>query len=276
MGLDILANNSGAPDSQPPYPVSSSSCKNLSSGNTLTQNKQTQSSSLQEPCSDFHALTHVSAATNKHFDSGSASNAVPIVQLQGEGELNEMLDNFLNSFEQHGAREEIHGESSSKASQPSNSLSKCRKTQTITPDTPLQNTGRRQRVRRSETAVTQRSDEAEMQPSCLRQQKKTSARHAVYPKHAMGTSEKAPARKHKRRKNNQYMFSLERKRSVSSKLSPRILLFQEDKQLRQIPVVKLERTGLLPDNITVQRYNQSQEVKVTLLYSDSSYKNIKV
>lgn len=258
MGLDILTNNN-----------SSSSSAFSSSTNNLTKDKQqNRTADLPEARPGFHCSTQV--------HSSCANNEVPILQQQEEGELTDILDHFLQSFEQHidncsaREKEEISGERLAKTSQPYTVLSKYRKTntQSNSPHPPhLHNTRRLQSARRSQTTELQQSDKAETQLS-LSQTCKAAACSIVPPKHAAGTSRKAkaPARPKKKRGTSQILFSLEikkKKKSVSSTdRKPRIFP-DRDKQLQQKPVVRLERSGPLPVRVTLKELCQSREVKVT-------------
>ncbi|XP_040903625.1 uncharacterized protein LOC121188117 [Toxotes jaculatrix] len=244
MGLDILPknNNSGVPHSQPPLPASSSSS------------------------------TQVVAVAR---GASGANGEVAILQQQGEGELNKILDHFLQSFEQHvdscSAREEqqMDGESSTEAY---TVLNKYRKANTLTktPHLPhLQNTHIPRPVTRCQTTELQRSDKTKTPPS-RSQTRRASAHTAVAPKHAEGTAGKVkvPATRLNKRRRSQYQFSLERKgmrvrKPVStSDTKTKILHDRGDKQLQQMPVVKLERSGLLPVRVTLQQHScQSVEVK---------------
>ncbi|XP_071362873.1 uncharacterized protein [Trachinotus anak] len=269
MGLDILPNsnnNNHAPQSQPPLPTGSSSC-------TYAQSKQQGSATgLLEAGPGFRGSAQVVAAARGA--SGSPSGEVPVLQQQGEGELNDMLDHFLQSFERHlnscSAREEegMGAESSTQASRSNTVLTnnKKNKTQTITADsTRLQNTRKPRPVKRSQTAEVQQNDEAETLPS-QSQPGKASAHSPGPPKHAEGTPGKEPAIRLNKRRKSQYMLSLERKRvrkSVSmTDTKTKILQDQGDKLLQQMPVVKLERSDPLPVRVILQGHScQSLEVK---------------
>lgn len=275
MGLDILTNNSAAPHSEPADPNGSSSSTCASSQNNLTQNKQeNRTNDLLEACPGVHGSTQVGAVAGCS-GSRSAKSEVPILQPQEEGELTDILDHFLQSFEQHiyncSAREkkEMDGESVAKASQPGTVLSKYSKTktQTITSHAShIQNTRRVQPARHSQTTTQQQSDKAETQSS-RSQTRKAAARRGVPPKRAGGASGKvrSPTQRQKKRRTNQYMFSLEKKKRKpvsSTDRKPRIFP-DRDKQLQQMPVVRLERSGPLPVKVTLQGRCQSREVKVT-------------
>ncbi|XP_074504892.1 uncharacterized protein LOC141775433 isoform X1 [Sebastes fasciatus] len=267
MGLDILPNNA-APHSQPPLPTSSSSCAYASSVNALAQNKQQgRTTGLLEAGPGFHGAAHVVAVAR---GAAGSSSEMPVLQQQGEGELTEMLDHFLLSFEQHvdccTAREEVEtgGQSCAEAAQ-----SKYRN------PPHLQNIHTPRPARRSQVTELQQRDEAETQPR--RSQSHTaSACSAAPPKHTEGSPEKVrPPAKRKKRRKNEYLLSLERKRVrvrkpvLSRDEKAKIVRDRRDEQLRQMPVVKLRRTGPLPDRVTLQEPS-CREVKSTAKTKTSS------
>lgn len=276
MGLDILTNNNAAPHSDSPGPNGSSSSVFASSRNNLTKDKQqNRTADLPEARPGFHGSSQVGAVAGSS-GSSCANSEVPILQQQEEGELTDILDLFLQSFEQHvdncsaREKEEMGGESSTKVSQPYTVLSKYRKTktQTISPHAPhLHNIRKLQPARHSQTTELQQSDKAETQLS-RSQTRKAAACCIVSPKHAGGTSGKAraPTRPQKKRRTSQYMFSLEikkKKKSESSTDQKPKIFSDRDKQLQQKPVVRLERSGPLPVKVTLQELCQSRDVKVT-------------
>lgn len=261
MGLDILPNkDNGAPHSHPPLPTSSINCTYVSSGSILTQNKQpARTTGLPESGPGFCGSTQVVAVSRVAGGSSSANGEVPVLQQQGEGELNEMLDHFLQSFEQHvdscTAREEVEMGGQS-----------C--TQTTTAH--LQSTRTPRPVRRSKITKLQHNDEAKT-PLNHSQPRKACAGGAIPPKHTEGTpgKDRAPAKRRKKRRKNEYLFSLEKKRvrvrkPVSSSDAKFIIVHDlVDKQLQQMPVVKLERSSSLPGKVTLHGLScQSLEVKV--------------
>lgn len=257
MGLDILpTNNNRAPHPQPPLPTSRSSIY-VSSGNILAQNKQQGCTGVLEAGPGFHGSTQVVAVSRGVAGSSSANFEVPILQQQGEGELNEMLDHFLQSFEQHvdscSAREEAERGGQS-----------C--TKTTTPH--LQNTQQPRPFRRSQITELQQNDNAETPPKPS-QPRKIPDRGTISPKHTQGTPGKvgAPAKRKKRRRKCMYLFTKERKRVrkpvSTSDVKSEIVHDRGDKQLQQMPVVKLERSDSLPGKVTLQGHScQSLEVKV--------------
>lgn len=260
MGLDILPNN-GAPHSQPPLPDSGRSC--TSSGKTLAQNKQQgRTTGLLEAGPGFHGSTQVFAVARGAGGSSSANGGVALLQQQGEGELNEILDHLLQSFEQHvgscTTREEVEkgGQSCTEARQPYTVL-------TTTPHLP--NTRTPRPVRRSQITKLQQRDEDETPVR----------RSQPHPKGTPGKVREPAKRPRKRRKKNQYPFSLERKRvrkpASSSDAKTKIGVEQGDKQLQQIPVVKLERRVPLAGRVTMQGPRcQSLEVQVTNFSNNSA------
>nr|XP_020450433.1 uncharacterized protein LOC109957127 isoform X2 [Monopterus albus] len=244
MGLHILpnGNSSGTKCAQPPIPTSSSRCTCASSGTNLAQNKQQDhTTGFLEAGPGVHGSTQVVNIAGGTCDSNSIASEVPVLQQHQEGELNDMLNNFLQLFEQHinscSAREDeqMDDESSSVASQPYSDLSKYRKT-TTTPTPPLQNKHSRQPVGCPRTTALQQSG---------------AAAHSTHPpKHTKGTTSKARAPV-RRGRTSQLMFSLGRevvrgRKSVSSNdAKTKIPHEQKDKQLQQVPVVILERSLVL-------------------------------
>ncbi|XP_044061778.1 uncharacterized protein LOC122880569 [Siniperca chuatsi] len=274
MGLDILPNNNnGGPHSQPPLSTSSSRYTYASSGNTLAYNKQPGcTTGTLEAGPSFHGPTQVVAVSRGAGGSSSANSEVPLLQQKGERELNEMLEHFLQSFEQHvdsfSAREEVEmgGQSCTEASQPYTVLNKYRKTNTPTTS--------------SQRTELQQNDEAET-PSRRSRPRQVSARSAVPPKHTKGTpgEVRAPTKPQKKRRQNQYLITSEKKsvrvrKPVSlSDAKTKIVHDRGDKQLQQMPVVKLERNGLLPVRLTLQGHScQSLEVKSPAKTKTSSVK----
>ncbi|XP_018535444.1 uncharacterized protein LOC108885544 [Lates calcarifer] len=284
MGLDILPNNN---NSQPPLPASSSSCTNASPGNNLAKSKQQGcTTGPQEAAPGFHGSTQVVAVARGTGGSTSENGETPVLQQQGEGELNVMLDHFLQSFEQHvdncSARdeEEVDGDSSTEASKLYTVLNKHRKPTTRTKTPHVQNTHIQCPVIHSQTAELQQSDKAET-PASRSNPQKASARSS---QNAEGAPETVgeQAKRQKRRRKKQYLLSLERKKvwvkkpvSTSDPKS-KILQDQGDKQLQWRPVVELERSGPLPVRVTLQEHSsQSLEVKnpVKAKCSSSSVKH---
>ncbi|KAA8588895.1 hypothetical protein FQN60_010240, partial [Etheostoma spectabile] len=251
MGLDILPNNNNsALHSQPPLPTRSSHCAYASCGNTLAQNNQQGcTTGLLEANTGFHGSTHVAVARGTG-SSSSAISEMPVLQQQGEGELNKMLDHFLQSFEQHvdscTARDEVEmfGQSCTEASQPYTVLRKYRKTKT--PHTPrLQNKHTLHPARHSQITPLQQRDETETLQRCS-QPRKAFACSASPPKHTEQSLRKvrAPAKRQKKKM---------RKTVSSSDAKTKSIRDRGDKQLKQMPVVKLERSGPLPAQVTLHK-----------------------
>ncbi|XP_042275567.1 uncharacterized protein LOC121902364 isoform X3 [Thunnus maccoyii] len=232
-----------------------------SSINTFSQNKQ-----------QSHTTGLLDAGPGLHGAgrSSSANGEMPILQQKGEGELTEMLEHFLQSFEQHidsctaREEEEMAGDGTTEANQPYTVLSKYSRTkiQITAPHTPHP-----QRIHTTRPAQARRPirhpDET---PQSRSQPRKSSPRSAAPPKHTEGTSGRVRAKRPRRRKTKQYLFSLEKRRvkkSVSlSDAKTKIVPDRGDKQLQQMPVVQLERSGPLPVKVTLQsRSCQSLEVK---------------
>lgn len=193
--------------------------------------------------------------------SNSANGGTPVLQQQSEGELNQMLDHLLQSLEKHVESSNVREEretpqSSAEANQPNTVQTKykTRKNQTSR----LQNT--ESQVGCSETANLQRAF----------------INHTVFPKqeNAEGTSRKSRGqnKQKKKRTTKQYSLSLEKKRvrgrkpTLSAGRKNKAVLDQIDKQLQQMPVVKLEKSGLLPVERILQGHSwQSLQNKVTNL-----------
>lgn len=222
MGLDILPNNSTALHPQPPVPDGFSTY--TSSSQTMEKQQGQVSVERRDNC------------------SSSANNEVPVLRQQGQGELNEMLEHFLLSFEKHvdscAGRDEVEVG------------------------------GFREAPVRSSQITRQQQNEARRS-----QGRKASARSDAPPK----LSENLPGKvrepvKHRRKKKqfNQYMFPLERKKVRVRVRKPALLSDAKSKmvhdqgdKLQQMPVVKLERSGPLPVRVKLQGDScQTLEVKV--------------
>lgn len=220
MGLDILPNNNSASHSQPPLLARSST--NTSSGSTLTRNKQQgRAADLLEAGPGFHRSTQVEVIAG---GSNCADSEGPILQQQREGELNEMLENLLLSFEQH--------------------TDSCAATEEMEMG--------------GQSCTEAMNDEAESH---------TARAHSAV---TVGTPEKVKkaAKQRKRKRKNEYPFSFEKKRVrkpvLSSDAKTKMVHDQQDKQLQQMPVVKLERSGPLPVRVTLKGHGSHYlEVKVT-------------
>nr|XP_046262890.1 uncharacterized protein LOC124068577 isoform X2 [Scatophagus argus] len=178
--------------------------------------------------------------------SSPANTDMPALQQQADGELNAMLEHFLLSFERHidscTAREEVGMDGDSCTEAP---------------------------VGSSQITEPQQNDKAE-----------TPLKASAIPrKHTEGRPEKVKAsnKRRKRRRKKQYMLALEKKRvrnpASSSDAKTKTVHDQVDKQLQQRPVVKLERSGLLPVRVTLQgRSCQILDVKGLAKTSSSSVK----
>lgn len=161
---------------------------------------------------------------------GTASSETLVVQQQEEGEINDILDHFLLSFEQHinnsAAREEVGAQSFAEVSEQA-------------------------------TQTRQQQDVAEPPANALQ------------PRMTRRTTQAMLRRKSPRkRKRTQRTSSLKSdEASVGDPPSPgvkttRVFPDLQDKQLQQIAVVKLERRGLLPLQVNLQD-SGSLNTKVT-------------
>lgn len=180
--------------------------------------------------------TQQSQAVNvlRGVGSWSAANSeIPILQQQGEGELNEMLERFLLSFEQH--------------------ISNC------TAREEEVEVGRQSSAEAAEeySQIQQQQHDATLQPR--------KARRASPAEHSdvSGTD-----RRRKKKRKNEYMFSLEKRQIKvknqvpSNNRKTSVVPDKGDKQLRQMAVVKLEKRGPLPVRVTLQEQS-SLNTKVT-------------
>lgn len=227
MGLDILPSNNSAPHSQSVLPASSSSCTYAASGSSSAQNKQ---------------QGQVVAVARGVGSSSAANSEVPLLQQQREGELNEMLERFLLTFEQHIDREEVEMGGEREAPVGSSQISEQQNIETETP------------VRCSQSL-------------------RASARGAVPPKHTKKARGKVkePDKQRKKRRKRDYKLSLEKKRvrlrnpPPSTDTKAKLVQDRGDKQLHQRPVVELVKSGLLPVRVRLQGdSHQSLDVKSTL------------
>lgn len=174
-------------------------------------------------------------------------------EVRAEGDLNEMLDQFLHSFEQHidncAAREEeeMTSEGTTEATQLYSTLNKYSRTkiQITEPHTPHP-----QRVHKARPAQADHP---------IRHPDKTphiSSRVVSSPSH---TKKKPKRVRNKQPRKRKAKISAEKK-SVK-KSAPlcntriKIMYDQVDIQLLQMPVVKLERSGPLPVRVTLQEPN---------------------
>lgn len=176
------------------------------------------------------ALSSFDNAQNKQ-QGPRTDTEVPVLQQQCEGELSEMLETFLQSFEQHvescNAREvnETDGGSSSGTRQPYVTLSKLKTPHVLHPQN--KNTSR----------AADHSETPELQSEGAESHKAASPEH---------TEKSTRAKRSKKRKKKSYLFSLEKKmkKSMSSK---------EGKVTdQQIAAAEPERKGLLLEQNCLQ------------------------
>lgn len=266
MGLDILPNSKVPPHSQPPIVASSSSATYTSPRKHLAQNKQQGCASGLPPAAPGFTQESTQVVSELRGESGCSPGEVPVLQQQGAGELPDMLDQFLQSFERHVnscAREEggKDGESSTEPSKSNAVPNKCKgtKTRATTAKDRLQNTHAPGPVINRQRAAVQQSNKAQSKRS------KTVAASASLDHSSSKNPEGKKKRKSQRRRKGQYLFSLERKRvrtqSSASDRTAQIHFDREDKQLQKMPVVKLERGGPLPVRVRLQEHS-CLEVKV--------------
>lgn len=229
-----------------------------SSVNNFSQNKPSHTTGLLDAGPGLHEAGRSSSANSK---------GVPILQGKGEGELTEMLDHFLQSFEQHidscTVREEepMTNEGTTEASQPYTTLSKYSRTkiQITEPHTPHPHCTHTARPAQRHPDKT---------PQSRSQPCKASSHSASSPNHTEGVPVRVRAKRQRKRKTKQYQFSTERRRVKKSaplrNTKTKIMHDQEDIQLLKMPVVQLERSSLLPVKVASQGPSgQSLEVKVT-------------
>ncbi|XP_054454192.1 uncharacterized protein LOC129090573 [Anoplopoma fimbria] len=225
MGLDILPNNAGAPHSQPPPPTGSSSY--TSCGDAVVQNKHHhRTAGLLEASPGFHGATQVVAKSRGDVSAGLKKYRKNKTNRRSQiTELQLLLDFILCV------------------------LVDCALPWII--------------VSGGIQYTAAESDEAETLERCS-QPRKTSARRAAPPKNTEESpvKVKAPAKKRKKRRKNEYLLSLERKRvRVSKPVSSSDVKTKDvhddkrDKQLQQRAVVKLESRGQLPARVTLQKHS---------------------
>ncbi|XP_075336616.1 uncharacterized protein LOC142397157 [Odontesthes bonariensis] len=226
MGLDILTNSDGATHLQ---------CSPPTGGSTVVLNKQQEHSAVTE---------------------------APVLQQPREGELNEMLDHFLQSFEQHvedcSAREEneMGGESSSKVSQAYTVTNRSKRTKTKSRaphTTDLQSKHTPHRAGLSQTSEQHRGGSG--LPQSQSQSHKAPAQRATSSEETEYTQEKA--RRSNKRRPRAYPFSLEKKRAKRRKRSSsnnRRVPDQRSKQLLT-PLVNLDRKSMLSATVTLQEHS---------------------
>lgn len=234
MDLDIIPNTS-ATQSQPAHSASSSSsCKHATSGSILSQNKQNQ----------------VAGVVKEVGSSSTARSAVPVPQQDGAGELNDMLENFLLNFEQH-----IQNCASREEAQMAD-----------------------QRCTEAPVRICQRNkpENKETESQEYSQPLKPHSHTTFCTKHTEKRREKVPNKRQKTKRKKKYIRSVEKKKTrlknpaPSSDTKTRMIHDCRDRQLQQVPVVKLERTVPLPDSITLQGNSlQSLNIKLSNLYKQS-------
>ncbi|CAK6971947.1 uncharacterized protein LOC121902364 isoform X3 [Scomber scombrus] len=220
-----------------------------SSINNFSQNKQpSHTTGLLDAGPGLHEAGRSSSAKGK---------GVPVLQQKAEGELTEMLDHFLQSFEQHidsctaRQEEEMTNEGTTETSHPYTALSKYSRTKI--------------QITELHTPHPQRTHTA--RPAQSRSQPcKASSHSASSPNHTEGTPERVKAKRPRKRKTKQYPFSTEswrvKKSAPLRNTKTKIMHDRENIQLLQMPVVQLERSGLLPVKVTLQGpSDQSLEVK---------------
>ncbi|XP_005467683.1 uncharacterized protein LOC102076123 isoform X3 [Oreochromis niloticus] len=250
MGLDILPNNKGsASHAQHPLPAGSNTGASASSEITSSQNKP------QSLTSELRESTEVAAVAGAAGRSSPTNGVVPVLDQPCEGELGDMLDQFLQSFEQHvescRAREEMEtsGVSSTETCQPHTLMNtyKKNKDHTTTPYIPqLQKSTHR--IECSQTPELH-IDENESQES-RSQSRKAHAGRTVSPKRIEET--RPTSKRQNKRRLKPYLFSLEKKRVKVRKPDDAVnrnTHARKEKQLKQIPVVNLERRDLLPAKV---------------------------
>ncbi|XP_055080735.1 uncharacterized protein LOC129456578 [Periophthalmus magnuspinnatus] len=193
------------------------------------------------------------------------SSEVPVLQQQNKGELTDILDQFLQSFE---CLESAEAQSSSESSESHTSVKQYRKHNiqlslhtphcSATP-TPI-------RFDASTTSETSGTDSPVGPAQIFAQQSKN--------------SEKAcPARKRPARRKRDFLFSLEKpktkKRPAGGALNKEEVKQRITRQLQLIPVVKLERRDIPPESIKVQELSQSAELRAkkspTQLWGTKTY-----
>lgn len=156
--------------------------------------------------------------------SASGETLVVTQQQQGEGELNDILDHFLMSFEQHinsAAREEASAQSSTEVAE-----------QAI--HTPQQQDAAELPANNLQPHKTQRAPQTERDATTLR---------------LKSAKERKRTRRTPSRKSNGPMVGNVPPSGVKS---TRVFPHSQDKQLQQITVVKLERRDFLPLRVNLQ------------------------
>ncbi|XP_055015097.1 uncharacterized protein LOC129410622 isoform X2 [Boleophthalmus pectinirostris] len=175
------------------------------------------------------------------------TSEVPVLQQQNEGELTDILDQFLQSFER---LESAAAQSSSESTELHINVNRYRKHNQLSvlkPQHPALSTQTPTRPSTSTQSETSGTDSPMGTAQTSAQQRKN-----------LGKS--SPAKKRPVRRKTCYLLSLEKPRTKSKKseaLNREEVKQRVTRQLQQRPVVKLERRKTLPDNIKVQELSQS-------------------
>lgn len=178
------------------------------------------------PTKSTHTQTLAANVLRGGGSCGAASGETLVLQQQGEGgEMNDILDHFLMSFEQHidnsGAREEADAQSSAEAAH-----------------------------------TRQQQDVAEPPANDLQPRKTRSGTRAERVKAT--SRRKTPRGRRRGRRRTRRTSSPENQRAnvgnppLSGVKAARMFPELDDRQLQQMPVVKLERRGPLPAQVTLQ------------------------
>ncbi|XP_029021201.1 uncharacterized protein LOC114864507 [Betta splendens] len=236
MGLDILSSNNADPRAEPADQNSFKSLRSMcaSSQSNLTQNKQDPSTEMESRPPGVRGPPPAGAA--------AGSREVLHVQ-QEEGELTDILDHFLQSFEHHicdcdaGDKPEAAGRSSASAGQPYSAQphSRTRRTCRLQPATSSHTAALQQSVRAGEQSRRSMTDV-------------TIARGGALPKRRGRPPGKARSsgrqRQRKRRGTRKHVSSPKKRKTTSESLRTG-MYHEQDKQLQQRPVVRLERGDAL-------------------------------
>lgn len=166
---------------------------------------------------------HAAAVVKEGGSSGAGNSKGPGPHQQGETDFREMLENFLSTFEQ-----EIHG---------------C----AVTEDAEIQ-TG--SPAGSCQAAANQQA--AETQTPARSQQLKPSAHHTTRPQCTSSRKKSVPNTPQTKRGRNKYNPSQLQTSVPSSELNVRDVQKQENQQLQQTPVVKLDRRVPLPDRVILR------------------------
>lgn len=248
VGLDILPNNNKKSLVTP-----SSTCTVTSNSSDVQSKQQSHTAAPQ-----FHGPTQVVTVTTGGRDLSNSD--VPVLQQQQhEGALT--LEQFLQSCE-HYKLSAV--QSSTEWTQPHTTVNEYRKSNTqVTVHTP------HQQDTACPAAIPSRCDQpcparhSETRESeCPVGPSKASTQHE--PARSTDNSKKASnpaARRRKKRSKGQHQFSLKKrvkaKKAASSEAMNKQKVDQRvNTQHQQMPVVKLEWRGVLPDHISLQEFSQ--------------------